>query len=97
MNIFQKKRIKYTKLRDWISVITLLYEKTLKQSRIDKKIDEQEALDLKTIVNHYLDKRKETMKNTNLKVEVFFGDIISKDNISSEQTKKSNNFLAKMM
>ena len=38
-----KLKIRYTKLRDWINVITLLYEKTLKQSMIDKKIDEKEA------------------------------------------------------
>ena len=31
-------RRRYTKLRDWINVITLLYEKTLKQSMIDKKL-----------------------------------------------------------
>ena len=30
-------KIRYTKLRDWINVITLLYEKTLKESMIDKK------------------------------------------------------------
>ena len=33
-----KLKIRYTKLRDWISVITLLYGKTLKQSLVDKKI-----------------------------------------------------------
>ena len=32
-----KLKIRYTKLRDWINVITLLYEKTLKESTIDKK------------------------------------------------------------
>ena len=32
-----KLKIRYTKLRDWINVITLLYEKTLKKSMIDKK------------------------------------------------------------
>ena len=53
-----KLKIRYTKLRDWINVITLLYEKTLTQSMIDKKIDEKEALELKKIYNHYLDKRK---------------------------------------
>ena len=42
-----KLKIRYTKLRDWINVITLLYEKTLKQSMVDKKIDEKEALELK--------------------------------------------------
>ena len=40
-----KKR--YTKLGDWIIVITLLYGKTLKQSTIDKKIDKKEAEELK--------------------------------------------------
>ena len=33
-----KLKIRYTKLRDWINVITLLYEKTLKESMIDKKL-----------------------------------------------------------
>ena len=30
-----KFKIRYTKLRDWINIITLLYEKTLKESMID--------------------------------------------------------------
>ena len=33
-----KLKIRYTKLRDWINVITLLYDKTLKQSMLDKKM-----------------------------------------------------------
>ena len=33
-----KLKIRYTKLRDWINVITLLYEKFLKQSMMDKKL-----------------------------------------------------------
>ena len=92
-----KLKIRYTKLKDWINVITLLYEKTLKQSMIDKKIDEKEAQELKKIYNHYIDKRSEMMKNTSFKVEDVFGDIISKDNFSQEQITKLNNFLAKMM
>ena len=92
-----KLKIRYTKLRDWINVITLLYEKTLKQSMVDKKFDEKEAQELKKIYNHYLDKRKEIMKNTQFKVEDVFGDVISKDNFSQEQITKLNNFLAKMM
>ena len=32
-----KLKLRYTKLRDWINVITILYEKTLNQSMIDKK------------------------------------------------------------
>ena len=85
-------KIRYTKLRDWINVITLLYEKTLKTSMIDKKIDEKEAQKLKKIYNHYLDKRKEIMKNTQFRVEDVFGDVISKDNFSQEQITKLNNF-----
>ena len=92
-----KLKIRYTKLRDWINVITLLYEKTLKESIIDKKIDQKEAEQLKQIYNHYVDKKSEIMKNTSFKVEDIFSDVISKDTISTEQITKLNNFLAKMM
>ena len=50
-----KLKISYTKLRDWINVITLLYEKTLKETMIDKKINEKESEQLKQIYNHYID------------------------------------------
>ena len=93
----RKLKIKYTKLGYWINVITLLYEKTLKQSMVDKRIDEKEAQEMKKIYNHYLDKRKEIMKNTHFKVEDIFGDVISKDNFSQEQITKLNIFLAKIM
>ena len=65
-----KLKIRYTKLRYWNTVITLLYEKTLKQSIIDKKIDGKEALELKTIHNDYLDKRKENIKNPSFKLKM---------------------------
>ena len=42
-----KLKIRFTKLRGWTIVITLLYEKTLKISMTDKKIDEKEAQELK--------------------------------------------------
>ena len=64
---------------------------------IDKKIDEKEALELKKIYNHYIDKRKEIMDSTKFKVEDIFGDVISKDSISPEQITKLINFLAKIM
>ena len=92
-----KLKLRYTKLRDWINFITILYEKTLNQSMIDKKIDEKEAIELKKIYNHYIDKRKEIMDSTKFKVEDIFGDVISKDSISPEQITKLNNFLAKIM
>ena len=92
-----KLKIRYTKLRDWINVITLLYEKTSKESMIDNKFDPKEADQLKQIYNHYIDKKEEIMKNTSFKVEDVFNDIIHKATISPEQITKLNNFLAKMM
>ena len=80
-----KLKLRYTKLRDWINFITILYEKTLNHSMIDKKIHEKEALELKKIYNHYIDKRKEIMDSTKFKVEDIFGDVVSKDSISPEQ------------
>ena len=62
---------------------------------VDKKNDEKETQDLKKIYNHYLDKRKEIMKNTNLKVEDVFGDVIRKNNFSQGQITKLNNFFSK--
>ena len=46
-----KLKIRYKKLRDWIIVITLLYEKTLKESMIDKKLDEKEVNQLTKVYN----------------------------------------------
>ena len=70
-------KIKYTKPRDWINVITLLYDLD-GYIWLIKKIDEKEAEELK-IYNHYIDKRKEIITNTQFKVEDAFGDVISKD------------------
>ena len=83
-------------MRDWINVITLLYEKTLKESMIDKVINQKEADQLKQIYNHYVDKKSEIMKNTQFKVEDISNDVINKDTISQEHIIKLNNFLAKM-
>ena len=65
-----KLKIRYTKLRDYINVLKLLYKKTLKQSVIDKEIDGKEAQELKKKYNHYLDKRKQIMKNTQFKLKI---------------------------
>ena len=45
----KKLFIVYTKLRNWVNVVSLLYGKTLKTSMVDKKIDETEAFELKKI------------------------------------------------
>ena len=72
-------------------------KKTLETSMIDKKIDEKEAQELRKIYNHYLDKRKEVMKNTQFKVEETFGEVICKDIFCQKQITKLNNFLVKIM
>ena len=64
---------------------------------IDKKINEKEALELKKVYNHYLDKRKKIMNSTKFKVEDIFGDVTSKDSVLPEQITKPNIFLAKIM
>ena len=51
---------------DWINVKTLLDEKTLKTSMVDKEIVRKEAEELKKIYNQNLDKRKEFMKKTKI-------------------------------
>ena len=56
-----------------------------------KKNDEIEALEFKRIFNHYLDKRKENMKNTQFKVEDILGDIIGEGPIPPEQNTKLTN------
>ena len=55
---------------------------------ISKRIDEKEAQELRKIYIQYFDKRSEIMKKTSFKVEDVFGDVISKDNFSQEQTNK---------
>ena len=95
--LISKLKIRYTKLRDWINVITMLYEKTLKTSTVDTKTDQKESEELKKIYNHYLHKRREFMKNTQFRVEDVFGDVINKDNFSQEQITKLNKILAKIM
>ena len=90
--LIPKLKIRYTKFRDWINFITILYEKTLKESMVDKIFNQKQCEDLKEIYNHYLDKIKEIMTSTQLKVEDIFGDVISKDFISPEQITKPNIF-----
>ena len=92
-----KLKIRCTKLRDRINFITNIYEKTLNQSVVDKKTDEENALELKKIYNHYLDKRREIMNSTKFKFEDKFGESISKDYIPPEQRTKLDNFSAKIM
>ena len=91
-----KSKIRDSKLTDWINVITLLYEKILKTSMVDKKIDENEAAELKKIY-HYIDKTFQIMKNIQIKVDDVFGDVINRDNFSQEQITKANIFSAKIM
>ena len=92
-----KRKTRYTKLRDHVNMITLLYEKTLTKSMMNKKIDEKEGEELKQIYNHYLEKRKDIMKSTKFSVEEVFGKMNMSDTINPEQIQKLNTFLAKIM
>ena len=92
-----KLKIRSNKLRDWINVITLLYENFLKNFIVAKKFDQKEAEDIKKTYNHYLDKRKDIMSNTQFKVEDILADVISKGSISQERITKLNNFSAEIM
>ena len=47
--------------------------------------------------NHCLDKRSDSMKNAQFKVEDISGDILSKDSISPIEKTKPNIFSAKTM
>ena len=69
----------------------------MKESTIDKKIDQKEVEQLKQIYNHHIDKKEEIMNSTKFKVEDIFGDVISKDSISPEQITKLNIFSTKTM
>ena len=90
-------KIRIDILRDWINGITLVYEKTLKQSILVEKRVEEKLMELKMIHNPYLDNRSEIMTITQLKVEKIFGEIITKASVSPEQTTKLINFLAKIL
>ena len=59
-------------------------------------IVEKEELELKMFYNHYLDKRKELLKSTQLKVEDIFV-MLFQYSLFDQKKNKSNNFLAKLM
>ena len=92
-----KLKLRYTKLRYWINFITILYEKTLKGSMIDKEVDEKETSELNKNYNPYIDKRREIIDSTKFKVEDIFADVISQTFLSPEQITKTNNFLTKLL
>ena len=87
-----KSKIRYTKVRDWVNLITLLYEKSLIKSMIVKKFVDKKALEFKKFYTHHLDEREEIMKNTQFKLAHIFVDIISKENFSPEQITELNDF-----
>ena len=73
-------------------MISLQYEKTLKQTLIDKKIDDKEALEFEKIYIHYLEKRKETMKNIQFKFWEVSGDFLRKESLTNGQITQFNSF-----
>ena len=80
-----KLKNRYTKLRDWMKVNTLLDRKTQNQPMVDKIINQKESEELEKIYNHYIDKREKTMSGNKFEVEDVFGDVINKDNNNQDQ------------
>ena len=64
-------KIRYTKLRDWIYVITLLYEKTLKTSMVDKKLMRKKHWNWKKYIIITLINEKKLWKILYLKSKMF--------------------------
>ena len=62
-----------------------------------RKTDEKEAEEVKKFFIHYLDKKSDTMKNTEFKAEDIFGGILNKNSFSPEQITNFSNFLGRMM
>ena len=75
----------------------MLYEKSLKQSVIDRKINEKETHELKKQCNLYLDERSDIMRSTQFMVEEVFGRLLNKASLFVEQITKLSNFSAKMI
>ena len=59
---------------------------------IDEKIDKKEAVELKKVHNHYIDKGSEIMRDIQFELEDVFGDVVSKASISPEQIRKLHVF-----
>ena len=57
----------YIKIRDWISLVNLLFVKTLKPTMVDKKIDDKEAMEFQKFLIIILIKEEEFWKILNLK------------------------------
>ena len=91
---FSKLKSRYQKLGDHIKMIKFLFEKTLKKSPVDKKIDQKEREELKSIYNHYITKRNEIMENTKFTVEDNFGKLDLSEDITAEQIQTLSAFLA---
>ena len=77
-----KLKIRYTKFKVWINVITVLNEKTSKQPMTHKKTDKKEADKLKNICNLFLAKITEIMTIMQCRAENFAGVVIGKVNIT---------------
>ena len=76
---FAKFKLRYTKMRDWIQTITILFEKTFNKSMKNGEFDGEEGEGLKKIYNHCFDKSKVIMKSTEKSYHEVFGGILGKE------------------
>ena len=101
MNAYlDKVKIRNRKIKIFISLTILLYEKTMKKALQDDIINEQEQRELKDIYQHYLNKKENIKKSTQFDVKEVFkdslGEMSKRDLTSDEIIVKLNDFLAKL-
>ena len=89
-------KIRNRKIRDFINLTVLLYEKTMKKALQDNTINEQEQRELKDIYQHYLNKKDDVKKSTQFDVKEVFKDSLvemaKRDLIKDEIIVKLNDF-----
>ena len=94
----EKYKLKCVKIKNYINITILLYEKTMKNALKDNKIDENEGKDLKDIYQYYLNHKADIKKSFQFKVEdVFkdFGSMLEKEGLTKDIIDKLNDFLNK--
>ena len=83
----EKYKLKCVKIKNYINITILLYEKTMKNALKDNKKDENEGKDLKDIYQYYLNHKADIEKSFQFKVEdVFkdFGSMLEKEGLTKD-------------
>ena len=79
---------------DNCNYVTIWIDK--RKMKMNQKVEEKEAIELKYIYNHPLDRRTDIKKSVYFNVEDVFGDIPGKDGIFPDQITKLNDYPEKV-